>query len=112
MFVLGGYGGTVRRLMLAAHKMGLTGAGYAFISYEVLLDSCRSSGNATEDAIACAAYEGLLDISLYVPSTAEYSNFTKEVRKRMSEAPFNRTMKDDEQVIIIIIIIIIVIIIH
>ena len=98
VFLLGGYSGTVRRLMLAAHSVGLTRAGYVFVSYELLLDSCNSSMNATEDAVACAAYEGLLDVSLFVPSTAEYANFTQEVRRRMSEPPFNRTMKETEQV--------------
>lgn len=99
VFVLGGYGGTVRKLMLAAYRLGMTRSGYAFISYEVLLSSCKQSQNATEDAIACEAYEGLLDISLFVPSTLEYKNFTREVRRRMVEEPFNRTMKDSEQVI-------------
>ena len=98
VFVLGGYGGTVRRLMLAAHSVGLTSPGYVFISYELLLDSCKTQKNATEDEIACKAYEGLLDVSLYVPSNAEYANFTHEVRRRMSEKPFNRTMKKEEEV--------------
>ena len=96
--MLGGYGGTVRKLMLTAHRLGLIRAGYAFISYEVLLTSCKQSKNSTEDAIACATYEGLLDISLYVPSNAEYENFTTEVRRRMAEPPFNRPMKANEQV--------------
>ena len=98
VFVLGGYGGVIRRLMLAAHSIGLTTSGYVFISYELLLDSCKMKENATEDDIACKAYEGLLDISLYVPSNAEYANFTREVRRRMSDEPFNRTMKKEEEV--------------
>ena len=88
----------VRSLMLAAHKLGLTSAGYAFVSYDMLLDSCNSSTDATENAMVCKAYEGLLDISLYVPSTKEYQNFTKEVRRRMPEAPFYRAMLPQEQV--------------
>ena len=88
----------VRSLMLAAHKLGLTSAGYAFVSYDMLLDSCNSSTDATENAMVCKAYEGLLDISLYVPSTKEYQNFTKEVRRRMPEPPFYRTMLPQEQV--------------
>ena len=100
VFVLGGYGGIVRRLMLAAYNLGLCSAGYAFVSYEVLLNSCNSSSaNATENIIACRAYEGLLDISLYVPSNCAYSNFTKEVRRRMSEKPFKRAMLPNEEVI-------------
>lgn len=86
--------------MLAAQAVGMTTAGYAFITYDLLLDSCNSStASAAENALACKAYEGLLDISLFVPSTAEYDNFTAEARRRMADPPFNRTMEPDEEVI-------------
>ena len=85
--------------MLAAHTAGLTTAGYAFITYDLLVDSCHSStASAAENLLACKAYEGLLDISLFVPSTPEYDNFTTEARKRMQDPPFNRTMRPDEEV--------------
>ena len=99
VFIFGGYSVTIRRLMLAAHKLGLTTSGYAFFSYDLLLDSCNSTiASDEENRIACQAYEGLLDISLYVPETAEYKNFTAEVRRRMAEPPFNRAMLPGEEV--------------
>ena len=99
VFILGGYGGEIRRLMLAAQAVGLTNPGYAFVTYDLLRDSCNSSsGSAAENAMACKAYEGLLDISLFVPRTAEYENFTMEVRRRMVESPFNRVMDPEEDV--------------
>ena len=85
--------------MLAAQAVGLTSPGYAFITYDLLLDSCNSStATAAENILACKAYEGLLDISLFVPSTEEYENFTVEARRRMGDPPFNRTMEPDEEV--------------
>ena len=85
--------------MLAAESLGMIKAGFVFISYELLLDSCKSStSTAEENARVCKAYEGLLDISLFVPSSREYSNFTREVRRRMSESPFNRAMLPTEKV--------------
>ncbi|XP_065051020.1 atrial natriuretic peptide receptor 1-like [Rhopilema esculentum] len=99
IFIFGGYSVTIRRLMLAAHTLGLTTSGYAFFSYDLLLDSCNSTtASDEENRIACQAYEGLLDISLYVPETAEYKNFTAEVRRRMAEPPFNRPMLPGEEV--------------
>lgn len=86
--------------MLAAQAVGLTMSGYVFITYDTLLDSCNSpSGSAEENELACNAYEGLLDISLYVPRTVEYDNFTAEARRRMSDPPFNRTMSPDDEVL-------------
>ncbi len=99
MFVLGGYGGTVRKIMLAAYKLGLVSPGYSFIVYELLLDSCNSTtATASENLMVCKAYEGILNILLYVPETTEYTNFTVEVRKKMAEPPFNRAMLPSEQV--------------
>eukprot|EP00794_Sanderia_malayensis_P016937 gene16937-18644_t len=99
VFVLGGYSGTIRMIMLAAYKLGLVEVGYTFITYELLLDSCNDTESTREEnEMVCKAYEGILDISLYVPSTKEYKNFTAEVRRRMADPPFNRTMLPSEQV--------------
>lgn len=85
--------------MLAAQDVGLTTAGYVFITYDLLLDSCISeTASAEENDRACQAYEGLLDISLFVPRTDAYENFTAEVRRRMADPPFNRSMKPEEEV--------------
>ena len=89
----------MRSIMLAAYRLGLVSTGYSFIAYELLLDSCNSTSATTaENAMACKAYEGILDISLFVPATRKYSNFTSEVRRRMSEPAFNRPMLVSEQV--------------
>ena len=80
--------------------MGLTVPGYAFISYELLLDFCvKSHSNLTQsEREECEVLEGILDISLFVPQNEEYKNFSKLVRKNMAEWPFYRTMPAEESV--------------
>jgi hypothetical protein len=57
---------------------------YAYFTYTILRESCKG-GSDGRDAEACAAFEGLIDIGLYVPDTVEHRTFQAEVRRRMPE---------------------------
>ena len=86
--------------MLQAKKLGMKKAGYAFICYELLLDSCLDEENTltNEEREQCDALNGMLDISLFVPQDEKYTNFSKQVRKKMAQHPFYRVMPDEEDV--------------
>ena len=84
--------------MLQAKSVGLTNPGYAFLTYELLLDSCLPSVVKPAEQDACDSLDGILDISLFVPEDESYKNFSKLVRKKMAEEPFNRVMSPMEVV--------------
>lgn len=84
--------------MREAKKLGLTSAGYAFLTYELLLDSCLPENITPETSESCSAIDGILDISLFVPQSESYSNFSKLVRRKMEDEPFNRVMPSSEVV--------------
>ena len=63
VFLLGGYGDIVRRLMNIARELGMLSKDFAFLSYELLINDCSSDLPKTEEAQQeCEALEGLLDI--------------------------------------------------
>lgn len=84
--------------MRQARAVGLVQKGYAFICYELLIDTCAGPPSSVTNKDDCDLLEGLLDISLFVPQNEEYQNFAKLVRIKMAEAPFNRKMAKDESV--------------
>jgi len=86
--------------MTQARKIGLTAPGYAFISYELLLDFCaKPHSNLTQiEREECEVLEGILDISLFVPQNEEYKHFAKLVRTNMAKWPFFRNMPPEEPV--------------
>lgn len=100
IFLLGGYRNTIIKIMRQAKEIGLTSPGYVFICYELLIDICaKPSLNQTlEEKESCELLEGLLDISLFVPQNEEYENFSKLVRQKMAQPPFNRVMPKEEPV--------------
>lgn len=98
IFLLGGYRKTIHAVMREAKKLGLTSAGYAFLTYELLLDSCLPENITPETSESCSAIDGILDISLFVPQSESYSNFSKLVRRKMEDEPFNRVMPSSEVV--------------
>jgi hypothetical protein len=88
VFFFGAYGTQIRQLMLAAHDLGMLDGTYAFICVENLFSSC-SGGTDGRDAEACAAFEGLININIYIPEGEVYNNFTYEVWRRMPEIGYN-----------------------
>ena len=87
------YGAVVRRLMLLMHDLGLLNGEYMAITLENLPGSCIENDGRDEDA--CNAYQGLLDISLYVPDSQEYEDFKISVYNRMPEMNYTMDSPND-----------------
>ncbi|XP_074628982.1 atrial natriuretic peptide receptor 1-like [Acropora palmata] len=87
------YGAVVRRLMLLMHDLGLLNGEYAAVTLENLPGSCIENDGRDEDA--CNAYQGLLDISLYVPDSQEYEDFKTSVYNRMPEMNYTMDSPND-----------------
>lgn len=87
------YGAVVRRLMLLMHDLGLLNGEYVAVTLENLPGSCIE--NDDRDKEACNAYQGLLDISLYVPDSQEYEDFKTSVYNRMPEMNYTMDSRDN-----------------
>ena len=83
VFLICGYGSSVRKILLNAYDLDMVSSSYVFFSIEMLASSCK--GDNGRDADACRAFEGLLDIGQYIPSTQQYRQFQDKVRQRMPE---------------------------
>ena len=63
VFLLGGYGDVIRRVMNVAKRLGMVSENFAFLSYELLINDCSpdvtQTGKVQEE---CEGLEGLLDI--------------------------------------------------
>ena len=83
--------------MLAMKDLGLINGKYVVITLEILLNSCKASADAQDgrDAEACAAYEGIIDISQYIPDSQEYKDFTTAVYNRMPEMNYTMDSPND-----------------
>ncbi|XP_071507030.1 atrial natriuretic peptide receptor 1-like [Diadema antillarum] len=87
IIIIAARGEVVRETMLLAYDMGLINGDYAFISIEPFSntlvfgdDSWKQNDGRDEDAKK--AYEALLTIRLYEPTTPEYREFQKELERR------------------------------
>ena len=80
--------------MLVMHDLGLLNGDYVAVALEIMPDSCKANDDRDEEA--CNAYEGLLDISLYVPDSEDYEAFKTTVYNRMPE--MNYTMNSPDEV--------------
>lgn len=87
VFVFGAYGGPVRQLMLAAHDLGMLDGTYVFMGFENILDSCKT--NDGRDTEACNAFEGFININVYLPKDDVYNAFAQEVYERAPEMGYN-----------------------
>lgn len=83
MFFFGAYGGPVRQLLLAAHDLGMLDGTYVFLGVENILDSCKA--NDGRDVEACQAFEGFININVYLPKDDLYNAFAEEVYQRAPE---------------------------
>lgn len=88
----------MRKLMLAFNDLGLLNGEYVIVSIETLQASCKATASAQDgrDEEACRAFEGILDVSQYIPDSQEYEDFTTAVYNRMPE--MNYTMAAPNQV--------------
>lgn len=92
------YGDAMRRLMLIFNELGLLNGEYVVVALETLQASCQAtaSGQDGRDEEACKAFEGIIDVSQYIPDSQDYKDFTTGVYNRMPE--MNYTMAAPNQV--------------
>ena len=87
----------MRRMMLNLHDLEMITSQYAYITFEITPDSCKGDDGRDEDA--CKAFEGIMDISNYIPSTQDYKDFEEKVRQKMPQfAGLGYHMRPDEEV--------------
>lgn len=75
--------------MLIFSELGLLNGEYVVVALETLQASCEAGDSRDEEA--CRAFEGIIDVSQYIPDSQAYEDFTTSVYKRMPE--MNYTMK-------------------
>ncbi|XP_076308621.1 atrial natriuretic peptide receptor 1-like [Tachypleus tridentatus] len=99
VFILVAKGPTVRKILLAAHDLGMSDGEYAFLTIE-LFKNKRSFGDFSwflfgdsRNEDARKIYESLMVFSVRVPSHPEYENFVKDVITR-SNKEFNLTLDE------------------
>ena len=83
VFILLGYGSSIRQIMLNMYDVGMITSQYAYFTFEITPDNCK--GDDGRDEAACEAFEGIMDISSYIPSTQEYKAFETKVRQKMPQ---------------------------
>ena len=81
------YGNAMRSLMLIFNELGLLNGEYVIVGLETLYDSCRA-GDARDDE-ACKAFEGIIDVSQYIPDSQDYTDFKTAVYNRMPEMNYS-----------------------
>ena len=84
--------------MLSLYDLGLLNGEYVVVTIETLPDSCKATASTQDgrDAEACKAYEGVIEVSQYIPDSQEYEDFTFAVYNRMPE--MNYTMNAPNEV--------------
>lgn len=89
--------------MLIFNELGLLNGEYVVVALETLQASCQAtaSGQDGRDEEACKAFEGIIDVSQYIPDSQDYKDFTTGVYNRMPE--MNYTMAAPNQVSVFII---------
>lgn len=88
------YGDAMRRLMLIFNELGLLNGEYVVVALETLQASCLADDDRDEEA--CKAFEGIIDVSQYIPDSQDYQDFTTSVYNRMPE--MNYSMSAPNQV--------------
>ncbi|KAJ7376461.1 hypothetical protein OS493_034449 [Desmophyllum pertusum] len=83
VFILVGYGSSIRQIMLNLHDLEMITSQYAYFTFEIIPENCKGSDGRDEEA--CKAFEGVMDIANYIPATEEYRKFEEKVRQKMPE---------------------------
>lgn len=97
VFILLGYGSSVRQIMLNLFDLEMITSQYAYFTFEITPESCKR--NDGRDEAACKAFEGIMDISNYIPATQEYKAFEGKVREKMPQfAGLGHQMQPDDEV--------------
>lgn len=69
--------------MLILSELGLLNGDYVVVSMETLYASCQAGDDRDDEA--CKAFEGIIDISQFIPDSQDYADFTTGVYNRMPE---------------------------
>jgi len=84
-------------MMLNLYDLGMVTTGFAYFTFDITIDTCK--GDDGRDKDACEAFEGIMDISNYIPATPKYKAFEKKVRQKMPLfAGLGYHMPPDEEV--------------
>ena len=87
----------MRQIMLNLYDLKMTTSGYAYFTFAMTPHSCKGDDGRDQDA--CKAFEGVMDISNYVPSDQNYKTFERSVRQKMPLfAGLGYHMPSDEEV--------------
>ena len=83
--------------MLNLFDLEMITSQYAYFTFEITPESCKR--NDGRDEAACKAFEGIMDISNYIPATQEYKAFEGKVREKMPQfAGLGHQMQPDDEV--------------
>ena len=97
VFILIGYGDSIRQIMLNLWDLGMITPKYAYFTFDIAPENCK--GNDGRDQEACKAFEGIMDMANYIPTNQEYRKFEENVRTRMPEfAGLGYHMASDDEV--------------
>ena len=77
----------MRRLLLILGELGLLNGEYVVVGLETLQASCLAGDGRDEEA--CRAFEGIIDVSQYIPESQTYEDFTTSVYNRMPEMNYS-----------------------
>ena len=72
----------MRQIVLNLYDLEMITQGYAYFTFAMTPHDCKG-GNDGRDQDACKAFEGIMDISNYVPSNQKYKMFEESVRQKM-----------------------------
>ena len=96
MFLLLCYGKDMRRLLLILSELGLLNGEYVVVTVEKLQASCLAGDGRDEEA--CRAFEGIINVSQYIPDSQAYDDFTTSVYNRMPEMNYSMNAPNEVSV--------------
>lgn len=88
--------------MLFAHDLDMLNGDYAFLTVNLLPSAAIGNntfmGNDGRDAEAALAFRGILSIHVREPTTELWQQFTKEVKEKLEDYPFEIQLDHSEKV--------------
>ena len=86
----------MRRLLLILGELGLLNGEYVVVTVEKLQASCLAGDDRDEEA--CRAFEGIINVSQYIPDSQAYDDFTTSVYNRMPEMNYSMNAPNEVSV--------------
>ena len=82
--------------MLIFNELGLLNGEYVVVGLETLQASCLAGDGRDEEA--CRAFEGIINVSQYIPDSQAYDDFTTSVYNRMPEMNYSMNAPNEVSV--------------